>query len=224
VPKPGIELPRAEPRLCTAVAILLDASTSMIHSVRGTDGVERPKHEIAREALERIIDQTTAHVKKHPDLSLQLGILRFSSSIEEILPMAPFEPEPARAALRQVRASSGTAIGRALAGGFKALRATGCVRQHWICITDGENTSGPSPDCIARDLHRETQGAVGIHFVAFDTSARRFGFLGDVGEGPSRPPMARSWSYASRRSTRSASWPRRCRGNDLKPVGPCLEE
>jgi len=175
-----VDAPRVEPRLCTAVAILLDSSTSMNQSVRGSDGVERPKHEIAREALERIIDQTAAQVKKRPDLSLELGIFEFSSSIEEILPMARFEQEKARAALRRVRPSSGTAIGRALAAGFQSLGRTGCVRQHVICITDGENTSGPSPDAIARELHRKTQGEVAIHFVAFDTSARRFGFLKNV--------------------------------------------
>jgi Mg-chelatase subunit ChlD len=173
-------LPQVEQRLCTAVVVLLDASTSMNQSVRGSDGAERPKHQIAREALERIIDQTAAQVKKRPDLSLQLGILEFSSSVEEILPMGAFQPDAARAALRRVRPSSGTAIGRALAQGFKDLYRTGCVRKHIICITDGENTSGPSPDAVARDLYRETQGDVAIHFVAFDTSARRFGFLKNV--------------------------------------------
>ena len=178
---PGTELPQVEPRLCTAVAILIDASTSMNQSVRGSDGAKRPKHEIARAALERIIEQTAAAEKRRPDLSLRLGILRFSSSIEEILPIAPFEPEAARAALGRIRPSSGTAIGRAVAAGFEALRATGCVRQHLIAITDGENTSGPSPEMVARDLHARTRGEVAIHFVAFDTSARRFGFLKDVG-------------------------------------------
>jgi Mg-chelatase subunit ChlD len=179
--KPASEIPQVEPRLCTAVVVLLDASSSMNQRVRGNDGAERPKHVIAREALERIIDQTAAQKKKRPDLTLQLGILQFSSSVEEILPMAAFDADTARGALGRIRASSGTAIGRGLAAGFRALLATGCVRKHVICITDGENTSGPSPDAIARDLHGKTGGEVAIHFVAFDTSARHFGFLEDVG-------------------------------------------
>ena len=55
------------------------------------------------------------------------------------------------------------------------------MRQHLIAITDGENTSGPAPEMVARDLNARTRGEVAIHFVAFDTSARRFGFLKDVG-------------------------------------------
>jgi hypothetical protein len=33
---------------------------------------------------------------------------------------------------------------------------------------------------MARQLYHQTEGAVEIHFVAFDTSSRHFGFLKDV--------------------------------------------
>jgi len=49
-----------------------------------------------------------------------------------------------------------------------------------VFITDGENTSGPAPDWVARNLHAQTEGAVELDFVAFDTSASQFRFLKDI--------------------------------------------
>jgi hypothetical protein len=54
------------------------------------------------------------------------------------------------------------------------------VRQHVICITDGENTSGPDPGLTARKFFEATGGGVELHFVAFDTSPKKFGFLSAV--------------------------------------------
>jgi hypothetical protein len=48
-------------------------------------------------------------------------------------------------------------------------------RQHRI-----ENTSGRSPDYVAREIFQKSEHGVQIYFVAFDTSADRFSFLKDV--------------------------------------------
>ena len=76
--------------------------------------------------------------------------------------------------------NGGTAIGRAMAEGFRALYSTGCVRKYLVCVTDGENTSGPDPRRIAAELFERTGGEVEIHFVAFDISSARFRFLDSV--------------------------------------------
>lgn len=175
-----VELPQREPRLCTAVVILLDTSGSMAQTVRDRAGKTRQKQVIAREALGGIIDHTEEWAQKHPDVKLDVGILQFSSDVSILLPLAPFNAQKAKEALRDVRASSGTAIGRALEAGYKALYATGCTRKHIVCITDGENSSGPSPEAIARLYHEATEGAVPIHMVAFDTSSKKFRFLKNV--------------------------------------------
>ncbi len=47
-------------------------------------------------------------------------------------------------------------------------------------MTDGENTSGPDPARISRQLFDQTQGDVEIHFVAFDISSSKFRYLNDV--------------------------------------------
>ena len=176
----AVDLPRREDRLCTAVAILLDTSTSMLHTVRDGAGRDRPKQECARQALGEILDRTAEWLGEHPDLALEAGIYRFSSGVSTLVPMGPFDAARAKQALAKTHASSGTAIGLALEAAYKALYATGCVRKHIVCITDGENTSGPAPELVARRYHAATQGAVAIHMVAFDTSSERFRFLQEV--------------------------------------------
>ncbi|MBI4580138.1 MAG: VWA domain-containing protein [Planctomycetes bacterium] len=176
-----IPLPAAQQRLCTAVVILLDTSGSMTQAVGDRAGGRSPKHQIARQALERIVNYTIDWKKTHPDRDLELGLFTFSSSARAVLPMGPFDAGKSRSALASLtKPGGGTAIGDALRRGFEALYASGCVRKYVICITDGENTTGPRPDRIARQLYAQTGGEVEIHFIAFDTSAKRFGFLESV--------------------------------------------
>ena len=48
-------------------------------------------------------------------------------------------------------------------------------------MTDGDNTAGRSPDDVARDIFRKSDGAVQIYFVAFDTDPEKFAFLKEAG-------------------------------------------
>ncbi len=174
----AIDLPKVDQRLCTAVVLLIDTSGSMSQSVRDRGGAEQPKYLIARRALDRIVDHTTNWKKTHSDRVLQLAIWHFSSAVHEVLPMGVFDGGAAKSAVGQIPGpGGGTAIGQSLEAAFKSLYASGCVRKYIVCITDGENTVGPPPDRIARQLSAQTGGEVEIHFVAFDTSAARFAFL-----------------------------------------------
>jgi hypothetical protein len=177
-----IDLPKGEARPGTAVVVLVDTSSSMQQDVPDQNKQLRPKHELAREALGRIVDQTAAWKKDHPNSPpVYLGIYQFSSTVAQVLPVGEFDPAKARAAVQAIPLpNGGTAIGRALEEGFKALYRSGCARKFIVCITDGENTSGPPPDQVARQLHAQTEGAVELHFVAFDTSASQFRFLSAV--------------------------------------------
>ena len=46
---------------------------------------------------------------------------------------------------------------------------------------DGKNTAGPRPKETAQEIHARSGGSVRMYFVAFDTDARKFSFLKDVG-------------------------------------------
>ncbi len=176
-----IDLPQADQRLCTGVVLLVDTSGSMNQKVRDRGGAEQPKHVIARAAIDRIVAYTDQWQTQHPDRVLHLGVLNFSSSAHTVMPLAAFDAATAAEAATRIPApGGGTAIGSALQEGFKALYASGCVRKYVVCITDGENTSGPPPDRVARALHGQTEGDVEIHFVAFDTSPAKFAFLSKV--------------------------------------------
>jgi Mg-chelatase subunit ChlD len=176
-----VDLPKVAPRPGTAVAILIDTSGSMEQPVPDQPGKLRPKYMIAHDALDRIIQQTAEWKKSHPQQTLQIGIYHFSSSVAPVLGMGDFDEAKAKAAVKRIpRPKGGTAIGRALQEGYKALYQSGCNRKFIVCITDGENTAGPAPDWVARGLHAQTEGAVELNFVAFDTSASQFKFLKDI--------------------------------------------
>ena len=176
-----IDLPKVEPRTGTAVVIVVDTSGSMAQSVPDASGRMRPKYQIASEALDRIIQNTAEWKKGHADRPLQLAIYHFASSAAVVLPMAEFDQNRAQAALKRIPPpNGGTAIGKALQEAFKALYGSGYTRKFVLCITDGENTVGPPPDVVGRQLHAQTGGGVELDFVAFDTSARQFKFLNNV--------------------------------------------
>jgi hypothetical protein len=91
-----------------------------------------------------------------------------------------------RAALRATMANlprpgGGTAIGEAMREARPDLYRSGVFRKYLLVVTDGDNTNGRSPDEVARDIFRKSEGAVQIYFVAFDTSPEKFAFLKEVG-------------------------------------------
>jgi hypothetical protein len=176
-----LKLPNVESRPGTAVVVLIDTSGSMALSVPDHDGKQRPKYQIAADALGRIIDQTAQWKQAHADSNLQLGIFNFSSAVATVLPVGPFDADKAKAALGRIPPpNGGTAIGLALAEGTRALYQSGCARKCVLCVTDGDNTSGPDPAWVARQLQAQTGNGVNLNFVAFDTRASQFDFVKTV--------------------------------------------
>jgi hypothetical protein len=165
--------------LGAALAILIDTSGSM-HEL--APGDPRPKYIVAQQALTEMLDATDAFVAKRPDFPIKIGIYSFSSHVRMIRPILPYD----RSAIRQALAAvpppgGGTAIGEALHEARPALYHAGVFRKYLLVVTDGNNTSGRSPDDVAREIWDKSQGAVQIYFVAFDTSPEKFSFLKDVG-------------------------------------------
>jgi Mg-chelatase subunit ChlD len=175
--------------LGAAVAILIDTSRSMREEAPGDS---RPKSLVAREALEAMFDATESFVATRPDFAVKVGIYSFSSHASTVLPMQPFDRAAIRDALARVpRAGGGTAIGEAMLTARPDLYRAGVFRKYLLVVTDGENTSGRSPDQVAQEIFQKSEQSVAIYFVAFDTNADRFAFLkqvhGDVmgaGSGP----------------------------------------
>lgn len=160
-----------------AIVLLVDSSGSMSEQV-SSQGEQQQKHIVARKALQGIVDYTSHWKQTHPDDLLKIAIYNFNGSICEVLPIGPFDEARVKATVEQIPKPGGmTAIGKALTAGFSALYASGCARKHLVCITDGDNTAGPNPEGVARELFDKSKGNVHIHFIAFDTSAGKFSFL-----------------------------------------------
>jgi Mg-chelatase subunit ChlD len=165
--------------LGAAVAILIDTSGSMREQAPGDT---RPKHVVAQEALQAMLDATDAFVAKRPDFPIKIGIYTFSSSVSRVLPIQLYNRDGVRAALAQLpRPGGGTAIGDAMRDARPDLYRAGVFRKYLLVVTDGDNTNGRDPDEIARAIFRKSEGAVQIYFVAFDTSPQKFAFLKEVG-------------------------------------------
>ena len=164
--------------LGAAVAILIDTSGSMKDKALGD---ARPKAVVAREALDAMFDATESLVAKRPDFAVKVGIYSFSSHASTVLPMQQFDRAAVRDALARVPSpGGGTAIGEAMLTARPELYRSGVFRKYLLVVTDGENTSGRSPDQVAREIFQKSEQGVGIYFVAFDTSADRFAFLKQV--------------------------------------------
>ena len=168
-----------EEGLGAAVAILVDTSGSMREPPPGDS---RPKYLIAQEALEAMLDATDAFVSKRPEFPIKIGIYSFSSSVRRLRPIAPYDRAAIRLALSNLpRPGGGTAIGEALGEARPDLYRAGVFRKYLLVVTDGDNTTGRSPDDVAREIWRKSEGAVQVYFVAFDTSPEKFAFLKHVG-------------------------------------------
>jgi Mg-chelatase subunit ChlD len=168
-----------EEGLGAAVAILIDTSGSMRDAAPGDS---RPKYTVAQQALQTMLDATDAFIARRPDFPIKIGIYSFSSSVRVLRPMAPYD----RAAIRDVlatlpRPGGGTAIGEALRAARPELYRAGVFRKYVLVVTDGQNTTGRSPDEVAREIWQKSEGAVQVYFVAFDTSPEEFRFLKEVG-------------------------------------------
>ena len=168
-----------EEGLGAAVAILIDTSGSMRERAAGDS---RSKYVVAQEAIEAMLDATDAFVARRPDFPIKVGIYSFSSSVRTLRPIQPYDRAAIRLALGDLpRPGGGTAIGEALREARPDLYRAGVFRKYLLVVTDGENTNGRSPDQVAREIWRKSEGAVQTFFVAFDTSPQKFSFLKEVG-------------------------------------------
>lgn len=164
--------------LGASVAILLDNSGSMEDEAEGDD---RPKYEVAREALEAVLASTDSFAARNPDFVVNVGLYRFASGVERLVPIRPYDRAVLSAALAGMpEPDGGTAIGDAMDAARADLYRAGTIRKYILVVTDGENTEGRSPESVAREIARRSEGAVRQYFVAFDVDAENFAFVRDV--------------------------------------------
>ena len=168
----------ADEGLGAAVAIMVDNSGSM---AKRAGGDARPKFEVAREALEHMLATTDSFIAKQPGFPIKVGLYQFSDVVRPLVPLRAYDSLALRQALQTMPGpNGGTAIGNAMDEAREALYQSGIIRKYILVVTDGENTDGRSPDDVAREIARRSEGAVRMYFVAFDIDAQKFSFVRDV--------------------------------------------
>ena len=164
--------------LGAAVAIVIDNSGSMNETAQGDS---RPKYLVARDAVAEMLAATDSFVAKRPDFPIKVGLYRFASGVTPVVRIQPYQREVLRTALAAMPPpNGGTAIGEALDAARRDLYTAGVIRKYILVITDGENTQGRAPENVAREIARRSEGAVRMHFVAFDVDADKFSFVRDL--------------------------------------------
>jgi hypothetical protein len=145
------------------------------------EGDDRPKYEVAREALEAVLASTDSFTARNPDFVVNVGLYRFASGVERLVEIRPYDRAVLSAALAGMpEPDGGTAIGDAMDAARADLYRAGTIRKYILVVTDGENTDGRSPEDVAREIARRSEGAVRQYFVAFDIDAENFAFVRDV--------------------------------------------
>ena len=161
-----------------AVVIVLDNSGSM---ERPAAGDTEPKFQVARRSIEEMLAVTDSFSALNPELPVKVGLFWFSGNVRRVLPIELYDPARVTEAVSQIPGPDGaTAIGTAMHAAREELYRSGVFRKHMVVITDGENTDGPSPSAVAREIFRYSEGSVQLHFVALDTDPEKFGFLSGV--------------------------------------------
>ena len=174
----GRYIPYGDEGLGASVAIVVDQSGSMRDPARGD---RRPKYEVAREAIQEMLATTDSFIARQPGFPIKVGLLAFASDVRTLVPVAPYDGPALRTALHGMpRPDGGTAIGDAMDAARDALYRAGTIRKYILVVTDGENTEGRSPQSVAHEIARRSEGAVKMYFVAFDIDADNFDFVREV--------------------------------------------
>ncbi len=169
-----------------AVAILIDTSGSMGDGVPDADGSQRPKIDIARRCVLKVVKQAEGFAKEQPGTPVVLGIYEFSvrggDPCRNIVPLKAPNAATAEAALKRISPSGKTPIGQSIIQAKRDLDVAGLARTHILIVTDGENTDGLGPaDVVAAIAKLPDTQRPGVYFVAFDVAAAVFKPAVDAG-------------------------------------------
>lgn len=176
----GVDQP--VPQEGVALVLLYDTSGSMRESVRDRSGKEAPKYIIANQALGKILDRLEAYAKSAPEgapRKIDAGMVVFNKGNGYFaVPFSPFKPQVFRDWIRQYKGPDGnTPLGDSLSLAAEKLIRSPLTRKHILVVTDGINTTGPTPDAVLPKLKAAAERAntsFQTHVIAFDVAAAVF--------------------------------------------------
>lgn len=183
-----------------SILLVVDCSGSMYDAPN--DGSSNdPKYIIASQSLTEIVDFLEDFYNrelKKENTMLKIGILKFDSKVETIYELTQMDND-SFTKLRAITTEpanfmpdDSTAIGLALEKGCEILSQSQTIFKSLIIVTDGENTSGVSPEkvltAIVEDKNNKSTAdfpiftnSVLVSFVGFDIGSYVFDELGKIG-------------------------------------------
>ena len=165
-----------------AVAIVYDTSGSMQEQVRDRDGKSAPKYVIANRALIAIAKQIQTFATNSASGTrrrIDAGLYVFQSpGARGAVKFGPFDSRAIENWAGTFSSPSGnTPLGNAVNTAAQAVLKSPLSRKHVLVITDGINTTGPSPAVVIPKLRQQADQnhtSLSVHFVAFDVDAKVF--------------------------------------------------
>jgi von Willebrand factor type A domain len=183
----------SEDDLGLSIFIAIDCSGSMDDLPKSGDEVKR-KYQIASESLTEIISflyNFYKNTSQKENLKLKVGLAKFSSTVDILFDLselneANFEKlKSITSDKNNFQPSGNTAIGETLKVCSEQLEQSGTIFKSLIVITDGENTTGVSPDTVldaivnnrnnksTKDFPVLTSNIL-VSFIGFDVNAETF--------------------------------------------------
>ena len=156
-----------------AVAIVVDVSGSMGERVKDTGNTQSPKYLIARRAVKELYKRSQDFSQRNAERVLEVSLYKFDDSPQQMIAFAKPDAAGAERTIDTLDPSGGTGIGRAILQAKTDLDATGLKEKHIVVVTDGENTSGPSPAEVATEMAKNP-AKPSVYMVAFDVNADIF--------------------------------------------------
>jgi hypothetical protein len=159
----------------TAVYLLIDVSGSMSEQVSNAMGGQEAKLAIARRAAVDVCNAVAKYAGERKDFPIQLAVASFSGGVTNIVPMGKPDAEQAERAINRLATGGDTAIGNATVMAQQALDGTRLRSQHILIVTDGQNTSGKSPEAVAAAINTLPEDLrPQVYVIAFDIAASVF--------------------------------------------------
>lgn len=156
-----------------AVVIVLDSSGSMQRSVLGSS---RTQQAIANEAAARAVESMPAH-----DL---VGVIRFSNSAEQIVPLSPnTDPAATASRIRGILPNGGTNLRPALELARRRLTEADADIRHVIVLSDGRSQQADALPGIAREM---ADDSIQVTCIAVGDEADRDNLAAIAREGGGR--------------------------------------
>ncbi len=170
------------PQEGVSLVIVCDTSGSMRETVRDQNGQAAPKYIIANRALGKILNRLEAYQKAASEgapRKVNAGLIVFNQGTPKFaVPFGPFNPQPFRDWITQYKGPDGnTPLGNSLSLAAQTLIRSPLTHKHVLIVTDGMNTTGPSPDAVLPKLKTAAESAntaFQTHVIAFDVDAAVF--------------------------------------------------